>query len=167
MTEKSSWAPDVLAELGFRYDSSIFPVKHDLYGVPHAPRVPFRLDTPSGPLSEYPMSTFRLWNSTNLPVGGGGYLRIFPYWYTSMGVRRAWKEGLPIITYVHPWEVDPEQPRLSGRLKSRLRHYTNLAKTSERLRKLIGLGNFASFRDSGIEPQNQTFHWSNGGQKEK
>lgn len=167
VTEKSSWAPDVLAELGFRYDSSIFPVKHDLYGVPHAPRVPFRLDTPSGPLSEYPMSTFRLWNSTNLPVGGGGYLRIFPYWYTSMGVRRAWKEGLPIITYVHPWEVDPEQPRLSGRLKSRLRHYTNLAKTSERLRKLIGLGNFASFRDSGIEPQNQTFHWSNGGHKEK
>lgn len=167
VTEKSSWAPDVLADLGFRYDSSIFPVKHDLYGVPHAPRVPFRLDTPSGPLSEYPMSTFRLWNSTNLPVGGGGYLRIFPYWYTSMGVRRAWKEGLPIITYVHPWEVDPEQPRLSGRLKSRLRHYTNLAKTSERLRKLIGLGNFASFRDSGIEPQNQIFHWSNGGHKEK
>ena len=78
ITEKSWWAPEILAETGFRYDSSIFPVKHDLYGVPHAPREPFRLDTPSGPLDEYPMTTFRLAFGPNMPVAGGGYLRIFP-----------------------------------------------------------------------------------------
>ncbi len=160
ITKKSSWAPDILAELGFRYDSSVFPVKHDVYGVPDAPREPFRLDTPSGPLNEYPMTTFRFGNSPNMPVAGGGYLRIFPYWYTSMGVRRAWKEGLSVITYVHPWEVDPEQPRLNGGLKSRLRHYTNLAQTAPRLRKLIAMGPFGSFRDSGIEPGVRKFAWT-------
>jgi|SRR5579872_1216025 len=162
ITDQSSWAPEILADLGFRYDSSIYPVKHDLYGVPRAPRTPFRFETPSGPLTEFPMSTFRLWNGTNLPVGGGGYLRIFPYWYTTMGVHRAWKEDLPIITYVHPWEIDPEQPRLPGHMKSRLRHYTNLAKTRERLRKLIALGSFTSFRDSHLEPGAETFTWSKG-----
>ncbi len=160
ITEKSCWAPDVLAELGFRYDSSIFPVKHDVYGVPHAPREPFRFATPSGSLAEYPMTTFRFGSGPNMPVAGGGYLRIFPYWYTSMGVRRAWKEGLPVITYVHPWEVDPEQPRMNARLKSRLRHYTNLAKTGQRLRSLLHLGPFTSFRDSGLEPGPQTFTWN-------
>jgi polysaccharide deacetylase family protein (PEP-CTERM system associated) len=160
ITEESSWAPEVLAELGFRYDSSIFPVKHDVYGVPHAPRGPFRFETPSGPLNEYPMSTFRFWKSPNMPVAGGGYLRIFPYWYTRMGVHRAWKEGLPVITYVHPWEVDPEQPRMeNARWKSRLRHYTNLSRTAKRLRRLVRLGPFSSFRDSGLEPGTRTFEW--------
>jgi polysaccharide deacetylase family protein (PEP-CTERM system associated) len=88
ITAKSSWAPEILVELGFRYDSSIFPIKHDLYGVPDAPRAPFLLKTPSGVLREFPMSTFRVFSGMNLPVAGGGYLRIFPYWYTSMGVRR-------------------------------------------------------------------------------
>jgi hypothetical protein len=95
-----------------------------------------------------------------MPVAGGGYLRIFPYWYTSMGVERAWNEGLPVITYVHPWEIDPEQPRINARWKSRLRHYTNLSKTRERLRKLVALGGFSSFRDSGLEPGVQRFTWS-------
>jgi polysaccharide deacetylase family protein (PEP-CTERM system associated) len=154
MTEKSFWAPEILTELGFRYDSSIFPVMHDTYGVPGAPRGPFCLETPSGPLNEYPMSTFRFWNSPNMPVAGGGYLRIFPSWYTRMGVRRAWKEGLPVVAYVHPWEVDPEQPRMKNAgLKSKLRHYTNLAKTAERLRKLLALGPFTSFRESGLEAE--------------
>ena len=157
ITEKSSWAPEVLTELGFRYDSSIFPVKHDTYGVPGAPRGPFSIETPSGPLNEYPMSTFRFWKSPNMPVAGGGYLRIFPDWYTSVGVHRAWKEGLPVITYVHPWEVDPDQPRLNAGLKSRLRHYTNLAKTAGRLRKLLALGPFTSFRESGLEAERGTF----------
>ena len=152
VTARSAWALDVLADLGFRYDSSVFPVKHDVYGVPDAPRHPFSVDTSSGRMIEFPMATFRLKSGgPNLPVAGGGYLRIFPYWYTRMGVRRAWREGLPVISYIHPWEVDPEQPRISGRLKSRLRHYTNLSKTEERLRKLIGLGAFSSFRDSGLE----------------
>lgn len=159
ITERSSWAPEILADLGFRYDSSIFPVKHDVYGVPHAPRTPFRIETASGPLDEYPMTTFRFGSGPNMPVAGGGYLRIFPYWYTSLGVRRAWKEGVPVITYVHPWEVDPEQPRINARLKSRVRHYTNLGKTAARLRKLIELGRFSSFRDSGVVPSPQQFAW--------
>ena len=150
ITTRSAWALDVLAELGFRYDSSVFPVQHDVYGVPDAPRGPFVVNTGSGPMTEFPLATFRFRNGPNLPVAGGGYLRIFPYWYTKMGVQQAWKEGLPVISYVHPWEVDPEQPRLNGRFKSRLRHYTNLAKTEKRLRKLICLGGFTSFRDSGL-----------------
>jgi hypothetical protein len=84
-------------------------------------------------------------------VGGGGYLRILPYWYTCLGWARAARDDLPLIAYIHPWEVDPGQPRLIGRLKSRLRHYTNLAKTEGRLRKLLRSGTFTSFRGGGLE----------------
>jgi polysaccharide deacetylase family protein (PEP-CTERM system associated) len=157
VTARSAWALDVLSELGFRYDSSVFPVKHDTYGVPDAPRGPFVVKTASAPITEFPMATFRMAGGPNFPVAGGGYLRIFPYWYTKAGVERAWREGLPVISYVHPWEFDPEQPRLPGRFKSRLRHYTNLAKTESRLRKLIGLGEFTSFRDSGLGESAPTY----------
>jgi polysaccharide deacetylase family protein (PEP-CTERM system associated) len=150
ITSRSLWAFDILAELGFTYDSSVFPVSHDVYGMPDAPRSPFVVMTPSGPVLEYPMATFRVGSGRNLPVGGGGYLRIFPYWYTEIGVRRAWHDGVPVVSYIHPWEVDPGQPRLAGSLKSRLRHYTNLTKTEERWRKLVHLGPFSSFRDSGL-----------------
>ena len=146
----SLWAMEILAELGFTYDSSIFPVRHDRYGIPHAPRHPFRIDTPSGPLVEYPIATFRLWGATNLPFGGGGYLRLLPWWYTELGIRRARAEGLPVIAYVHPWEIDPDQPRLATRLTSRLRHYSNLGKTYQRLGRLVAQGGFTSFRRSGL-----------------
>lgn len=149
VVQKSWWALEILAELGFRYDSSVFPIRHDLYGIPGAPRTPFRVDTAAGSIAEFPMTTFRWMGNTNLPVGGGGYLRIFPEFVTRIGVRKAWNEGLPLITYIHPWEVDPGQPRLEGRATSRLRHYTNLSKTTERLRNLIGSVRFSSFRDSG------------------
>ena len=132
------------------YDSSVFPVRHDVYGVPDAPRGPFRVETPFGPIVEFPMATFRWSVGPNLPVGGGGYLRMLPYWYTKAGVQRAWREGLPVVSYVHPWELDPEQPRLTGPLKSRLRHYTNLKGAETRLRKLLALDEFSSFRDSGL-----------------
>jgi len=150
ITNRSLWAFDVLAELGFTYDSSLFPVRHDLYGIPGAPRSPFIVKTPSGPVVEYPMATFRLGGSGNLPVGGGGYLRIFPYWYTELGVRRAWRDGVPVVSYIHPWEIDPGQPRLTAPIKSRLRHYTNLSKTQERWRRLLRLGAFSSFRESSL-----------------
>jgi polysaccharide deacetylase family protein (PEP-CTERM system associated) len=150
ITSRSAWALDVLAELGFQYDSSVFPVRHDVYGVPSAPRGPFRVETPFGPIVEFPMATFR-WNAGgNWPVAGGGYLRILPAWYTKAGVERAWREGLPVVSYVHPWELDPEQPRLPGPLKSRLRHYTNLKVAETRLRMLLALDRFSSFRDSGL-----------------
>jgi len=152
VTGRSAWALDVLAELGFRYDSSVFPVRHDVYGVPDAPRSPFKVETPFGPIIEYPMATFRFQkDGSNLPVAGGGYLRMLPFWYTRAGVQRAWNEGLPVISYIHPWEVDPDQPRMNAPLKSRLRHYTNLARTEDRLRKLLALETFSSFRDSGLD----------------
>jgi polysaccharide deacetylase family protein (PEP-CTERM system associated) len=150
ITSRSAWALDALAQLGFRYDSSVFPVKHGVYGVPGAPRHPFRVETPFGPIVEFPMATFRLSLGPNLPVAGGGYLRMLPYWYTRTGVDRAWREGLPVVSYVHPWELDPEQPRLNAPLKSRMRHYTNLKGTEARLRRLLTLDRFSSFRDSGL-----------------
>jgi polysaccharide deacetylase family protein (PEP-CTERM system associated) len=150
ITGRSVWALDILAQLGFRYDSSVFPVKHDTYGVPYAPRCPFRIETPFGPIVEFPMATFRLGGGPNFPVAGGGYLRMFTFSYTRMGVRRAWSEGLPVVSYIHPWEIDPEQPRIEAPLKSRLRHYTSLGKTEDHLRKLLALGQFTSFRDSAL-----------------
>jgi polysaccharide deacetylase family protein (PEP-CTERM system associated) len=151
VTRRSLWALETLAELGFTYDSSIFPIHHDVYGIPDAPRYPFRIQTSSGPLNEYPITTFRLLGRRNWPVGGGGYLRILPFWYTQMGCARAAREQLPLIAYIHPWEIDPDQPRLEGRLRSRLRHYTNLTRTEPRLRDLLRAGTFTSFRRSGLE----------------
>lgn len=149
---KSLWALEILAECGFRYDSSVFPIRHDVYGFPEAPRRPFRVDTPAGPLVEFPMTTFRCWGSPNLPVGGGAYLRILPEFVTRLGVRQARQQRIPLIAYIHPWEVDPGQPRMDGRLTSRFRHYTNLSKTSRRLRRLLERARFSSFRDSGLIP---------------
>ena len=150
ITSRSTWALDVLAELGFQYDSSVFPVRHDVYGVSNAPRGPFRVETPFGPIVEFPMATFRYRVGPNLPVAGGGYLRMLPHWYTKAGVEHAWREGLPVVSYIHPWELDPEQPRLPGPLKSRLRHYTSLGMAETRLRLLLALAEFSSFRDSGL-----------------
>jgi polysaccharide deacetylase family protein (PEP-CTERM system associated) len=147
----SLWALDILAELEFTYDSSIFPIRHDTYGIPHAPRFPFRINTARGELVEYPITTFRFGGSRNWPVGGGGYLRILPWWYTRIGVERAQKEGLPVIAYVHPWEIDPDQPRIAGRLRSRLRHYMNLSRTYGRLDRMLGERTFTSFRKSGLD----------------
>jgi polysaccharide deacetylase family protein (PEP-CTERM system associated) len=157
ITGRSLWALDILAELGFRYDSSVFPVRHDVYGVPGAPRGPFRVETPFGPIVEFPLATFRFSVGPNLPVAGGGYLRMLPSWYTKAGIERAWREGLPVVSYVHPWELDPEQPRLKGGLKSRLRHYTNLNVAETRLRMLLALDRFSSFRDSGLLESAQVF----------
>ena len=157
ITRRSRWALEILVESGFQYDSSVFPVTHDTYGVPDAPRGPFVVSTASGPILEYPMTTFRLSAGPNLPVAGGGYLRMLPAWYTRWGVHRAWQEGLPIISYIHPWEVDPEQPRVTAPLKSRLRHYTNLDKTAGRLRDLFALGDFGPFDGSALAAQAKSY----------
>jgi polysaccharide deacetylase family protein (PEP-CTERM system associated) len=130
------WAFEILAEEGYAYSSSIFPVRHDLYGVPDAPRVPFRPGSP--PLTELPLTTVRLLGR-NLPCAGGGYFRLLPYQFSRWAMRRVnHQDRLPCIFYLHPWEVDPGQPRQGkAPLKSRLRHYTNLAKTEGRLRRLL------------------------------
>jgi polysaccharide deacetylase family protein (PEP-CTERM system associated) len=148
VTRQSLWAHEVLAGCGFTYDASIFPIHHDIYGIPDAPRRPFR--AAHGSLIECPMTTFRWFGPHNWPVGGGGYLRLLPWSYTSMGIRKAALEGIPVISYIHPWELDPEQPRMRARFQSRVRHYTNLHRTKERVRRLLALGGFSSFRDSEL-----------------
>jgi polysaccharide deacetylase family protein (PEP-CTERM system associated) len=149
ITRQSLWALEILAELGFTYDSSIFPIAHDVYGIPDGPRRPVLVHTAHGDLVEFPMTTFSV-QSRNLPVGGGGYLRILPFWYTNWGLRSAQKEDVPFILYVHPWEVDSTQPRLPGRFRSRLRHYTNLDKMERRLHRLLQRFSFTSFRASNL-----------------
>jgi polysaccharide deacetylase family protein (PEP-CTERM system associated) len=137
-TRQSLWALDILLEQGFEYDSSIFPTHHDLYGIPEAPRVPHRLALPGGgTLLEFPPSTVRL-GSWNLPVAGGGYFRLLPLAVTRWAIRRVNREGLPFLFYLHPWEIDPGQPRLKVGLKSRFRHYTNIASCERKLDALLG-----------------------------
>jgi polysaccharide deacetylase family protein (PEP-CTERM system associated) len=137
ITIRSLWALDVLVEEGFAYDASIFPIHHDRYGIPTAPRRPHAIRRPAGTILEVPGSTVRLLG-LNLPVGGGGYFRFMPYGLTKFGISRLNRvERVPAVFYVHPWEVDPEQPRLPAPLVSRLRHYRNLGKTESRLRALV------------------------------
>ena len=147
VTKQSLWALDILAELGFAYDSSVFPIRHDIYGIPDAPRTPYEIATPSGSIMEWPITTFRLGGEHNWPIGGGGYLRILPFWYTSMGMQRALADDVPMIVYTHPWEIDPAQPRIQAPLKSRFRHYTHLDTTYNKLERLLSLERFTSFRD--------------------
>jgi len=158
---RSLWAAEILVETGFTYDSSIFPIYHDRHGIGDAPRGPFHFDTPSGPRFEYPIATFWLCGECNLLFGGGGYLRLLPTWYMRFGMRRAQAETLPVIAYVHTWEIDPGQPRLNERLISRLRHYTNLGKTYRRLADMLDGGGVTSFRNSGLAGLAQAHTWGN------
>lgn len=145
ITKESLWALDILAELGFRYDSSIFPVHHDNYGIPDAPRFSYTLE--HGQMVEYPISTVKL-PGINLPIAGGGYFRLFPYWFTSNALK--WinkRDRKPFVFYLHPWEVDPAQPRIKDAgAKSRFRHYLNLDKTLGRLDRLLQEFRFAPLK---------------------
>ena len=138
ITVQSLWALDVLREEGFVYDSEHLPIRHDLYGIPSHPRFCYMIPGQSGaPLVEFPLSTLRL-GGTNFPIAGGGYLRLFPYAYTRWGIRYLnRREGQPAVVYLHPWELDPEQPRLPAGKLSRFRHYTNLHKMEERFVRLL------------------------------
>jgi polysaccharide deacetylase family protein (PEP-CTERM system associated) len=137
ITPRSLWAIDILIEEGFSWDSSIFPIHHDRYGIPVSPRHPYVLEREHGRLIEVPGSTVRV-GSFNLPVAGGGYFRLLPYAWTRWGIDRLNRtEGRPAIFYLHPWEIDPEQPRLRTSRLGRLRHYRNLDQTEDRLRALL------------------------------
>jgi polysaccharide deacetylase family protein (PEP-CTERM system associated) len=134
----SLWALDILIEEGFRYDSSIFPIHHDRYGIPGAGRFPHVLQRPSGRISEFPPSTVRLLGQ-NLPVAGGGYLRLYPLSFTRAAIYSInRREGKPVILYVHPWEIDPDQPRMQGPLSARMRHYINIGSTLPKLTAFLG-----------------------------
>ena len=152
IVRESLWALDILAELGFVYDSSIFPVHHDRYGIPDAERIPHRLSTPKkNTIVEWPLSTARIFGC-RLPVAGGGYFRLFPYWLTRWGLASInRRERRPFVFYLHPWEIDPAQPRVSASLLSRFRHYTNLAECETRLRRLLGEFRFGTIEDGLVK----------------
>lgn len=148
ITATCLWALDILAEEGFVYDSSIYPIHHDLYGVPGAKRFAYTHELSGGrKLREFPPSTVRFLGMT-LPAAGGGYLRVFPMRYTRMAFDQFENQyRQPLIVYLHPWEVDPNQPRIAGKLRSRFRHYTNLHRTEERLDSLLRDFRFQRFQD--------------------
>ena len=176
ISQSCLWAFDELFEAGFSYDSSVFPIRHDLYGMPFWPRFPFVIERLEGEgqgnwvpvetrgsrgsggvspsLIEVPITTLRLFGS-NWPIAGGGYFRLFPFALTLWGLRRINSaEGKPFVFYIHPWELDPLQPRMGGAgFRSRFRHYVNLGRTEGRFRRLLASFSFGPLRDVlGISP---------------
>jgi polysaccharide deacetylase family protein (PEP-CTERM system associated) len=155
VVRETFWALDILAEEGFSYDSSIFPIHHDRYGMPEAPRFPHRIRLASGgQIIEFPMSTVRI-AGQNLPFAGGGYLRLAPYGVVRAAIRRVNRhEGRPVMVYLHPWELDPGQPRMAIRGLTRFRHYVGLAGTMRKLDRLLADFAFAPvgeiLRDQGL-----------------
>jgi len=147
IVRRSLWALDILVDLEFAYDSSIFPVRHDRYGIADAERSPHRLSTPGGKvIVEWPLSTVQAFG-LNIPVSGGGYFRILPFWLTRWGLKSINRGKQPFIFYLHPWEIDPEQPRVSASWLSRYRHYTNLDKSEHRLEAILREFRFGTARD--------------------
>ncbi|MCA9035349.1 MAG: DUF3473 domain-containing protein [Planctomycetaceae bacterium] len=136
ITKQSLWALEILLEEGFDTDSSVYPIRHDRYGISTAPIIPHRIRTASGIINEFPGMVSRF-GKAKIPVGGGGYLRLFPWSITEALLRQIRMEGRPVNVYIHPWEVDPDQPRVASSLKSRFRHYQNLKSTVPKLRKLL------------------------------
>jgi polysaccharide deacetylase family protein (PEP-CTERM system associated) len=139
------WALDILENLGFLYDSSIFPIYHDNYGIPDAPRFPYRL--PNSGLVEFPISTLKL-GPLNLPLSGGGYFRLIPYPLLKAGLRSLKAGNEPFIFYIHPWEMNSETPRVSGMgAFSRFRTYTGIGGAFDKFSRLINDFAFAPVRD--------------------
>ena len=148
ITNKSLWALDILAELGFKYDSSIFPTYHDNYGIPDAPR--FEYDLEDQGMTEYPISTVKIMGR-NLPISGGGYFRLFPYSITRSALKQINKrENRSFVFYMHPWELDPEQQRIKNASPlSRFRHYVNLKTTQAKFERLLNDFQFRPFYQTG------------------
>ncbi len=145
---EQAWAYDVLLEEGFRYDSSIYPIVHDRYGDPAAPRFPYEVPRNGrGGLIEFPIGTARLLGM-NLPIGGGGYFRLFPTQWIQRGIQRVNRnERQPIMFYFHPWELDPDQPRPPMPWCHRFRHYVNLHRVESKLQCLFAEVTFAPARE--------------------
>jgi polysaccharide deacetylase family protein (PEP-CTERM system associated) len=155
VTTRSLWALDVLAAEGYTYDSSIYPIRHDRYGIPDWDRHIHKLDLLGGTLWELPGSTVRR-AGMNLPVGGGGYFRLMPYGWTRWGIGRInQEEQQRAVFYIHPWEVDPDQPQLNGSAMSRFRHYRNLDRTEARLRRLLAEFRFGTISEVLVDHPDQ------------
>lgn len=136
---ETAWAIDVLSELGFEYDASIFPVRHPWYGVPTAPAWPFWVQGKSGGerMLEVPPLTWGVGGGKNLPVAGGGYFRMFPLWMMRKGLSQAARQDRPAVLYFHPWEFDPDMPRMPLKGTRRLRTYWGLGAAANRLEKIV------------------------------
>ena len=136
--DSTPWAHEVLREAGYRYSSSVYPIRHDHYGVPDAPRFAFNPIPGDADFIEIPISTTDILGH-RLPCGGGGYFRLYPYWVSRWAFARLnRREEQAAIFYFHPWELDPEQPRVAGlSSKTRFRHYLNLSRMESRLRRLL------------------------------
>lgn len=149
ITQKSLWALDILAETGFIYDSSMFPIHHDRYGIPEALDIPHQLKTPSGyDLIEFPLSTVTVFRR-RVPVSGGGYFRLYPYAFTRAALRHINnRKRQPFVFYLHPWEIDPDQPFIKSSWLSQFRHYKNLDRCEERLRKLLDDFEFTTIKQT-------------------
>ena len=151
ITRKSIWALPTLVEEGFTYDSSIFPIIHDTYGIPDAQRFPSRMQTEAGQLIEFPLTTLSVnlgWKKIHQPIAGGGYLRFLPVEVIRRGISIInSKETQPAVLYFHPWEIDPGQPRIPAGLKSRFRHYLNLHRTEGKLNYLFKRIQFAPMNE--------------------
>lgn len=146
ITKHTMWALPLLVEEGYRYDSSIFPIWHDRYGMPSANPLCHQVLTEAGPIWEVPPSTVKL-ARLRMPIAGGGYFRLIPYPVLRRLLKKVEGKGIPLVMYFHPWELDPEQPRMEGPLFSRFRHYMNLAKTASRLRCLLKDFRFAPIQE--------------------
>ena len=146
ITRDREWALDILLEEGYRYDSSLFPVRRRGYGFLGGRRDPHVLSRAGGELNEIPPATIEMAGQV-LPAGGGAYFRIFPYAVVSAALRGAERRGVPGTFYIHPWELDPEQPRVSVSTATRIRHYGGLSRTETRLRRLLSSFRFGSIAD--------------------
>ena len=152
ITRQSLWALEILARLGFRYDSSIFPIRNWRYGIDDFQRDPVRVETPSGAIWEFPISVLDRWGQT-LSVSGGAYFRIYPYALTRANFARCEEAGRPVNFYLHPWELDPGHPRVDFDWRPRFTHYVNLRSTRRKLERLLAEFRFGSIGDvigSGI-----------------
>jgi len=162
VTHETAWALDVLAETGFQYDSSVFPIHHDRYGVPGAPTGIHRAIGPAGGgLLEIPPLTLRF-AGTNWPVGGGGYLRLLPVRVLGRALKKAARQGRPGMLYLHPWELDPGQPVLPMPRLTRFRHRVGLRRTESKLRRLLRRFRFTSIGrhlDSLLAQANGAYHY--------
>ncbi|MYM62026.1 XrtA system polysaccharide deacetylase [Pseudomaricurvus sp. HS19] len=150
ISKKNLWAHDILADCGYRYSSSVVPVNHDLYGIPDASRFPYRVS--EGRLLEIPISTVPV-AGRNFNCGGGGWFRLFPYGVSRWAIRQVNRaDRAPSIFYFHPWEIDPEQPRVEGAgMKSVFRHYLNLSRTMPRLQRLVRDFDWVPMKDAFSE----------------
>jgi polysaccharide deacetylase family protein (PEP-CTERM system associated) len=137
VTQASRWALEILLEEGFTVDSSVVPIYHDVYGIPGAKPGLHRLETPSGTIWEFPPAVLPLWGKFMLPVGGGGYFRIYPLRLSAWCLQKLERKQPPFMFYIHPWEIDPDQPKLPASLKSRFRHYCNLHRNLDKLDQLL------------------------------